>query len=271
MRRERKNIEVFSLSMLDVICGALGAFAILVVILINAKERSDDGKKVSAELLEFALKDIERLEKKTVAMKRKSDEAKPTLFGLPLKAKDAVFLVDVSGSMVWQQNNLKSVVEDLVRAVDMKHFRVLYFSSDVHSDTSDWPHEWLEGTDSNKALAVAEIHTKIDDFLTTPGGTNTHAALHEALAWNRGDVFFLITDGYPTQGVTDTHRILNTVGSANSSRTPNAIINSIMVGLPGSTMTHSGEVVFDPNAKPKELYDFLHELAMQNNGGYIGR
>ena len=44
-----------------------------------------------------------------------------------------------------------------------------------------------------------------------------------------------------------------------------------MVGLPGVTRDRYGRIIFAPEAKPKLLYDFLHKLADQNNGAYIGR
>ena len=44
-----------------------------------------------------------------------------------------------------------------------------------------------------------------------------------------------------------------------------------MVGLPGTTINQYGGVVFDPAANPKELYDFLHTLADENGGVYVGR
>ena len=54
--------------------------------------------------------------------------------------------------------------------------------------------------------------------------------------------------------------------------TQNAIINSIMVGLPGVGRRYpGGPITFDTSANPKALYDFLHELADQNDGVYVGR
>ena len=44
-----------------------------------------------------------------------------------------------------------------------------------------------------------------------------------------------------------------------------------MVGLPGSGVDQQGRVSFDPNAKPKLLYDFLHRWAEENGGVYVGR
>ena len=44
-----------------------------------------------------------------------------------------------------------------------------------------------------------------------------------------------------------------------------------MVGLPGTGFNRYGSVVFDATANPKELYDFLHDLAEQNGGVYVGR
>ena len=99
-------------------------------------------------------------------------------------------------------------------------------------------------------------------------GTNSGDALYEALKHKEGDVIYFVTDGYPTVGETNVERILSRVKYAN---THNAIINCIMVGLPGTSIDRYGKVVFMPEANPKELYDFLHALAEQNDGVYVGR
>ena len=101
-----------------------------------------------------------------------------------------------------------------------------------------------------------------------PYGTNSGDALGEALRFKKTDVVYFITDGWPTAGETDIERILLRVRRMN---TQSAIINSIMVGLPGAQTNYSGQVVFNQFAKPKALYDFLHDLASQNGGVYIGR
>ena len=101
-----------------------------------------------------------------------------------------------------------------------------------------------------------------------PYATNSGDALYSALKYSDTDVIYFITDGFPTWGDTDVDFILNKVNRLNRNRT---IINSVMVGLPGATTNRYGRVVFLPEARPKELYDFLHQLADQNGGAYVGR
>jgi hypothetical protein len=79
---------------------------------------------------------------------------------------------------------------------------------------------------------------------------------------------YFLTDGHPSIGETNVQRILSRVKYANKHKTK---INSVMVGLPGVTFDQYGKIVFDPAANPKELYDFLHSLAEENNGVYVGR
>ena len=51
-----------------------------------------------------------------------------------------------------------------------------------------------------------------------------------------------------------------------------------IIGIDGGATTTTGvifdnygKIVFDPAANQKELYDFLHILAEENNGVYDGR
>ena len=85
---------------------------------------------------------------------------------------------------------------------------------------------------------------------------------------NYCDVVYFLTDGHPSVGETNIQNILSRVRYNNQHK---AVINSVMVGLPGITFNKNLKVMFDPNSNPKELYDFLHTLAEENNGVYVGR
>ena len=180
----------------------------------------------------------------------------PTLFGLPLKADRLVFVVDVSGSMadsVPQRQRLKDTVTSLLDSCEIKEgFRFVFFNSDVHPDPA-----WTSGTPADKQAAKQRVLAQIDAFLEQGGGTNTNGALLESLTYDETDVIYFITDGTPSAGTTTRiDKILSNVRSANSN---NVMINSIMVGLPAD------RDILD------ELYEFLHMLAEQNRGVYVGR
>ena len=285
MRRNKSEIQVFSLSFLDVLSCALGAVLILLVIMPISEPKPEIKSEVIAKLKVMmnsiisenkVLGDkIEDLETENKVLKSKEPSKKnveslnPSLFGLPLKADYGIFVVDVSGSMSWQGNNLYNTIESLLTSCDMKNFRFIFFDSEIYLSGKYWPHEWLSGSMKHKKEILKNIKNNLVDYIISePAGTNSGDALYEALKYKKADVIYFITDGHPTVGETNVDNILSRVRYNNKH---NAIINSIMIGLPGTTLDEYGRVVFLPNANPKSLYDFLHDLAEQNNGVYVGR
>ena len=275
MRRKSSEIQVFSISFLDVLSCALGSVLILLIVVPISPPKPEVEQTVIQRLkarltsvttqnnsLEEQIKKLEE-EKKTIPKPKK--QPSPSLFGLPLKADNAIFIIDVSGSMVWNEPNLKETIESLLRSCDVKNYRFIFFDEMVYQTGSYWSFDWLTGSDFNKDKTVKHINENIGNWFG--GGTNSGAALQEALQYKKGDVIYFITDGYPTVGETNISTILSRVKYSN---TQDAIINSIMVGLPGSGVT-GNRVTFDPLANPKELYDFLHDLAEENGGVYVGR
>ena len=287
MRRNRAEIQVFSISFLDVLSCALGAVLILLIVVPTSPPKPEVSQKI-IQMLKAAVasmttenksleeqinevkeenKKLRQEESKTIPQPAK--QPTPSLFGLPLIADHAVFVIDVSGSMSWQGYNLYQTIESLLMSCEVKQYRFIFFDSEVYQTGKYWRHDWLAGTDGNKNKTLRDIKNNLRTFIIEePMGTNSGDALYEALKHKEGDVIYFVTDGYPTVGETNVERILSRVEYAN---THSAIINCIMVGLPGTTIDRYGRVVFMPEANPKELYDFLHTLAEQNDGVYVGR
>ena len=214
-------------------------------------------------------KQVEFLKEKNKSEKKIKEQTSPSVFGLPLVAEDAVFVIDVSKSMDWQIDNLYNTIESLLMSCDVKKFRFLYYDKYVYDSQRYWPYGWYAGTNTNKQIALNSSRKILSSLINTePYATNSGDALYAALKYSETDVIYFITDGFPTWGDTDVNFILNKVNRLNRNRT---IINSVMVGLPGATTNRYGRVVFLPEARPKELYDFLHQLAEQNGGAYVGR
>ena len=288
MRSKKGDIQVFSISFLDVLSCALGAVIILLVIapttpatpeskikviqklqsIIKSFKNESRSLEKQIQMLQKENKELKKEKKKTVVTKPKKPLA-PSLFGLPLKADRAIFVVDVSASMSWQIDNLFETVSSLLNSCEVEKYRFIYFDSIVYSSGIYWKHGWLDGSVNNKIKSLQDTKSHLSQLIfSEPYATNSGDALYEALRFSNGDVMYFITDGYPTVGEKSVDSILQRVRRLNRS---NMIINTIMVGLPGTTINTYGRVVFEPSANPKELYEFLHNLAEQNGGVYVGR
>jgi len=288
VRIKKGDIQVFSISFLDVLSCALGAVIILLVIApttpatpetkvkviqklqVIIKSLKDESNSLEKQIntLQKENKELKKEKKKTIVSKPKKTPA-PSLFGLPLKADHAVFVVDVSASMAWQIDNLYNTVASLLNSCEVKKYRFIYFDSIVYTAGRYWKHGWLEGTPENKRKTLRGTKLHLSELiLSEPLATNSGDALYQAIKFRESDVIYFVTDGYPTAGETNVQSILRRIRRINNN---NTIINSIMVGLPGTTINRYGGVVFEPSANPKELYDFLHTLAEENGGVYVGR
>ncbi len=140
MRRNRAEIQVFSISFLDVLSCALGAVLILLVVVPMSPPSPEAKLKVIQKLkaiitsittenksLEQQISALEEEQSKTIPQPTKKPV--PSLFGLPLKADHAIFLVDVSPSMLWQIDNLYETVSSLLNSCEVKQYRFIYFDA----------------------------------------------------------------------------------------------------------------------------------------------
>jgi len=138
------------------------------------------------------------------------------LKGAPLPSKEIVFVVDRSGSMqcpkIQQTRNaLKFCLNSLS---ERDRFNLITFSTDVEGLS---PSDLLQATPDNIKKALAAV-----DQIEATGGTNIDSALRAALGSNftKGNaaakMVVFMTDGLPTNGVTDMAEILRGVKAANT-------------------------------------------------------
>jgi hypothetical protein len=163
-------------------------------------------------------------------------------YGIPIRARRLVFVIDTSGSMAGPR--LASAKKELVRAIgglpDTAEFNVIVFSARVAA----WSPRLVRATEGAKKQAVEFV-----DRLVAAGGTSTYDALAAALGM-RVEAIYLLTDGEPSTGlIVDKDAIL--VAMQNQNRGVGSSIHTIGIGLGGAA---------DPAVK------FLKKLAEQNHG-----
>jgi len=120
-------------------------------------------------------------------------------------AKDVIFVLDTSGSMEGEKiDQAKDALEHILDNLNPEdRFNIVAFSTGVR----------LYERDLEPATRADEAWRFIDD-LRAVGGTNIDLALAEALAMADGErpqIIIFLTDGLPTEGVTDADRIIANV------------------------------------------------------------
>ncbi|MCS7286892.1 MAG: VIT domain-containing protein [Anaerolineae bacterium] len=119
-------------------------------------------------------------------------------------AKDVIFVLDISGSM--EGEKLRQAKEALKFVLSRLHgedrFNVLVFSTGVYR----FAESLVPASEKEKAREFVEE-------LQAGGSTNIYQALLEALAdvEERPTYLLFLTDGLPTVGITDVHRIVEEV------------------------------------------------------------
>ena len=121
-------------------------------------------------------------------------------------AKDVIFVLDTSGSMEGEKiDQAKDALEHILDNLNPEdRFNIVAFSTGVR----------LYERELEPATGADEAWRFIDD-LRAVGGTNIDLALAEALAMADGErpqIIIFLTDGLPTEGVTDADRIIANVG-----------------------------------------------------------
>jgi len=139
------------------------------------------------------------------------DDLKPKsyLFGIP--TGKVVFLLDVSGSMSTmftlsngqKMNRLEFVKKEFAKTVatfdNTTQFTVFSYSNS--------PNPWRPSLQIATQANITEAINFSKKF-TANGGTNIYSALQSAWAIPGVDTVYLLTDGSPSVGVTDTNKIL---------------------------------------------------------------
>jgi len=124
-------------------------------------------------------------------------------------------------------------------------FNIITFASECHK----WNSKLTPATKTH--LKKVEHHL---DHLEADGGTNTHDALRMAIQEEDADTIYVLSDGEPTHGITNTRDIINDVKRWISQRKRPITINTIAFLM--------GHTYDDP--KPRQ---FMGQLASLTPGG----
>ena len=157
-----------------------------------------------------------------------------SFFGIRIVSHRVLFIIDVSGSMneplraryVGEQGEPRIEVakEELKKAIealdDNAFFNIAPFSTGVET--------WLEEGVASSAEKTRAEALEYADRLGAMGGTNLYGSLEYAFTDLDVDTIFVLSDGEPSVGLTDTQLIRDAVAEMNATR--KVVINTIAVG-----------------------------------------
>ncbi len=272
--RKRRQIEVFSISFLDLLSGALGAVIILYVAIPKnqPKEEKPDTvtEMVKADLASTREKN-QKLEEEIKALKEKIALTPAPVaavdpvpmganldIGFKFKGKNIVFLIDTSYSMVEEDRmgQVKAGIKMLITSLPATYkIDVIQYPLGERAPFKSLWGDLKETTQFNKADAFDFIYS-----MRPLGGTPTRDALLFVLRnYSTTSDIVLLTDGAPTlhnsNRKDDIFDILKNVKEENPMKIQ---INVIGVG---------SDFIRD---KVSERYKFLNLLSEQNNGFFVG-
>ena len=133
--------------------------------------------------------------------------------GLGSIPKNVILTVDTSGSMAYtRMNNAKAAMINILDSLtDQDRFWLQQFNS----FTSSWTSDTVQATVSNIENAKIWVNS-----LSAGGGTALYSAIlnsiQRPLDSNRANLAFIISDGYPTSGITKWSDIQANILAANS-------------------------------------------------------
>lgn len=273
--RKRRPIELFSISFLDILSGALGAVIILYVAIPKnqAKEvpQIDPVRQVLEKDLASSQKVMDELKKqldqatmkiasleKVVIPEAPKNVSSDYDAGFKFKGKNIVFIIDTSYSMTEEDRmgQVKAGLKMLLTSLpgDFKVEIVQFPLGERAPFRSMWGNI-RDNSSPNRSDAFDFIYS-----LRPSGGTPTRDTLLFVLRnYDRISDIVLLSDGAPTYHNSnkkdDIYEILRTVREENSTKIQ---INTIGVGA---------NFLRD---KTSEQYKFLSLLASENNGFFVG-
>lgn len=276
--RKRREIQLFSISFLDLLSGALGAVIILyVAIPKNKPVEVDPTDKIVREQLSVELasskdevKKLQQELEKTKENLAKAESLQSTAtntipgqganldIGFKFKGQTIVFLIDTSYSMVDEDRigQVKAGIKMLITSLPVKYkIEVVQYPLGERAPFKTMWGTIREATSLNKMDAFDFVYA-----LRPSGGTPTRDALLFVLRnyENVSDIV-LLSDGAPTlhnsNKKDDIYDILRAVRESNPSKVQ---INTIGVG---------SEFIKD---KTSDRYKFLSLLSEQSGGFFVG-
>lgn len=253
MRRGRKTIEVFSISAIDLFAGAMGAFALISIMLFPSYLKVSKTAGDRDDLI----KQISQLQAENSQLKKQVEDHNVTVFlGLVSSAKSFVLLVDMSASMKAYTPIMTRTVSQMVKKLDdTREFQLIGFQGDAASVSMPvWQgpaSSVLAASPANKASALAfadGLSLKFD------GGTPTFEALDLALG-SQAEAIILLSDGEPNDDRLSPDDIVAEITKKNKASGAAKKIYSVAIGEYGKT---------------PGLVKFLSDLARENSGEFIG-
>jgi Mg-chelatase subunit ChlD len=269
--RKRRQIELFSLSFLDLISGALGAVIILYVALpknpkapVTAKEEKVLDR--SAEIADLESKLYETKKRVSVLEGELAEATKPKAqgtgvdmdIGFKFRGKKIVFIIDTSYSMTQEDRmgQVKAGLKMLLTALPKTYeVEIMQFPWGERAPYKALWGGMRETNSANKYEAFEFIYS-----LKPSGGTPTREVLSHVLThYKEVSDIVLLTDGAPSlhnsNKKDDIHDILKQVKDQNTTKIQ---INSIGVGE---------NFIRD---RSSEQYQFLSLLSEYNGGFFVG-
>lgn len=272
--RKRRPIELFSISFLDLLSGALGAVIILYVALPKNQPKTpvtEAPKPIDRTLEVRALeKKVEELQKKNSELQTEltAEKAKPVPtpepgginmdIGFKFAGKKIVFIIDTSYSMTQEDRmgQVKAGLKMLLTALpNTFQVEIIQFP---WGERAPYKALWggMRDTDAGHKQEAFEFIYSMRPY----GGTPTRDVLMHVLRHYRGvSDIVLLTDGAPSlhnsNKQDDIHDILKVVRENNQEKIQ---INTIGVGE---------SFIRDKNS---DQYQFLSLLSSYNHGFFVG-
>ena len=240
-RRKNREINIFSISALDLFASAMGVFLLVAIVALPYY------LKVDPDLVDQVGQMKEKITKLEVENKRLRDQQIATLLGISTDAKSFVLLVDMSGSMEAYTDIVSETVDKIIDNFgDDYRLQIIGY----HLDNTIIPWKTPYGTEimdgSGKSEAKSFMQSLTRQF---SGGTPTNLALEEALKYDV-EAIILLTDGAPS--FTEPAKIVEHITALNGGKKE---IYSIAIG--------------EYRAMPI-LVEFLEALSRQNGGSFLG-
>ncbi len=274
--RKRRPIELFSISFLDLLSGALGAVIILYVAIPKnhlplKNEKKPETDKLNIELslsrqkiskLEAELEITKKMmsEKLTVPTQITAESTPPDKFddvGFKFKGKEIVFIVDTSYSMTEEDRmgQVKAGIKMLLTSLGGSYkVDIVQFPLGERAPFRSMWGDTKEFKGMNRADAFDFIYS-----LKPLGGTPTRDTLLFVLEnyENISDII-LLTDGAPTLHNSNTKDDINEILKDVRSKNVNKVqINTIGVGQ---------AFLKDKNS---EQFKFLNSLSLESSGFFV--
>ena len=280
MKSRNRELNIFSMSALDLFASAMGAFILIAFVLLPYFPNTGDAEEIAKLIQE---KDILMAEKdkligekdKLIAEKNKlqgekdkliqekdklvEGKNKPAggkgggkavridstsvLLGIKTIAKKFVFVVDMSGSIKEYDDFVKLSVGDMLSSfrTEIELAMIGFQASQLHY----WPEsqQYFQVGRNTRNPVMAKINTWMG---RVGGGTPTREALIAALALNPEEII-LLSDGAPNEEWRD---VVSAITDQNIQRIP---IHAVAIGN---------------YVEQRDFIDFLIQLT-ERNGGYL--